>query len=98
MSRTRRATPTSTPVGEVQKTKRARQAEREITVALGLPRELHAQLKALGGYRGLTAEIRNRLEASLEGDDPETRRLLSAIAKIAADVADAYGTSWRADA
>jgi len=55
-------------------------------------------LKTLGGYRGLSAEIRKRLEVSLEGDDPETRRLLSAIAKIAQDVTDAYGTSWRTDA
>jgi len=78
--RTRRAT---TPAGEGQRSKKqARQAEREIIVTLRLPRELHARLQALGGPRGLTAEIRNRLETSL-GGDPRTRRLLDAIAAVA---------------
>src|SRR5262249_22686932 len=42
-----------------------RQAEREVVVTLRLPRELHARLKEIGGERGLTAQIRERLEASV---------------------------------
>src|SRR5437868_3598585 len=50
-------------------TPQQRQAEREIVVTLRLPRELHARLKELGGERGLTAQIRQRLEASFAAPD-----------------------------
>jgi hypothetical protein len=66
-------------------TKQERQAEREIIVTLRLPRELHSQLQALGGPRGLTREIRERLEASFAkpvataANDPKIRDAATAI-------------------
>jgi hypothetical protein len=51
--------------------KQSRQAEREIIVTLRLPRELHAKLRELGGERGLTREIRDRLERSFAHEPPD---------------------------
>lgn len=82
MPRITRATPKAALGAAQRSNKQARQAEREIIVTLRLPRELHARLKEIGGERGLTAQIRNRLEASLTRD-PQTQHLLDAIAAAA---------------
>jgi hypothetical protein len=68
---------------------------------LRLPRELHARLKELGGERGLTAQIRARLEASfLPGTgeaDAKTREALDAIAWILTGYAPSKGSQWHSD-
>ncbi len=64
----------------------------------GLRKQLEDAAVAAGD-RTIGEEIRLRLDASFserEADD-ETRRLLNAVAKIASDVTDLYGTSWLAD-
>src|SRR5262249_52319287 len=43
----------------------AKRSDKETVVTLRLPRELHDRLKKAGGNRGLTAQIRDRLDASL---------------------------------
>ena len=78
-------------------TPQERQAEREIVVTLRLPRELHARLQELGGPRGLTREIRERLEASFGGQPPatadeKTASMLQQFAQLAAIVSEHYGT------
>jgi hypothetical protein len=71
--------------------------------SLRLPSDLHQKLLDAAGDRGIGDEIRRRLEMSfsepdpLGNADPETHRLLSALAWISAAVADAYGASWRTD-
>jgi hypothetical protein len=81
-------------------TKQSRQAEREVVVTLRLPRELHGRLKELAGERGLTAQIRDRLDASfLPGTgetDPKTRDVVRSVAEVAQVVADYYG-EWHTD-
>src|SRR5216683_3343964 len=66
--------------------RQSKQAEREIIVTLRLPRELHARLKELGGERGLTAQIRDRLDASLAieeaWEDPLFADLLRAVGYV----------------
>ena len=73
----------------------------ETVVTLRLPRELHARLKqeADAAKRGFAAEVRQRLEASISpgADDPETRRLLDAIARSAAFLAERVAP-WHKDA
>jgi hypothetical protein len=73
---------------DARRSKQSRQAEREIIVTLRLPRELHARLKELGGERGLTAEIRGRLEASFA--DPRFADLLTTIGYAASAAARTY--------
>src|SRR5262250_773973 len=70
------------------KLRSVKRSERETVVTLRLPRELHDRLKEAGGERGLTAQIRDRLEASFAGtppsaDDPKTAELLQAVASVA---------------
>jgi hypothetical protein len=43
----------------------AKRSDKETVVTLRLPRDLHERLKKAGGERGLTAQIRDRLDASL---------------------------------
>jgi hypothetical protein len=99
MPRTPRATPRSATADESSRkqprsTKQAGQAEREIIVTLRLPRELHARLKELGGARGLTAQIRERLDASLTieeaWDDPLFADLLRAVGYVVVNAALLY--------
>jgi hypothetical protein len=68
MPRTRPARPAVAPAektrngGDVNAAKRS---DKETVVTLRLPRALHDRLKKAGGERGLTAQIRDRLDASL---------------------------------
>src|SRR5439155_11242872 len=80
-----------------------RRSDRETIVTLRLPRELHERLKQEGGERGLTAEVRRRLEASFapslpdwSESDPKTRELSGAIPELARLVQDEYGP-WHSD-
>src|SRR5438132_1345388 len=64
MPRTRRAT----SAGETRNggdVNAAKRSDKETVVTLRLPRDLHDRLKKAGGERGLTAQIRDRLDASL---------------------------------
>ena len=60
-----------------------KRSERETVVTLRLPKELHERLKEAGGERGLTAQIRDRLDASLAVeeacDDPVFADLMRAM-------------------
>jgi hypothetical protein len=47
-----------------------KRSDRETVVTLRLPRELHERLKNEAGERGLTAEVRRRLEASFTETPP----------------------------
>jgi hypothetical protein len=89
----RRSTTDEAPK-EPRPTKQARQAEREIVVTLRLPRELHARLRDLGGERGLTAQIRERLDASLAMEeawrDPLFAELLRAVGYVIVSAATLY--------
>jgi hypothetical protein len=57
-----------------------------------LPRDLHQRLLAAAGERGIGEEIRRRLEASFTPgtEDPKTRELAGAVAKIASAVSSYY--------
>jgi hypothetical protein len=84
-----------TPRATTQRSaKQAGQAEREVIVTLRLPRKLHARLKELGGARGLTAQIRDRLDASLaideSWDDPLFADLLRAFGYVVVNAALLY--------
>lgn len=61
--------------------------DESVQTALRLPRALHDKLKAAGGERGISEEIRQRLEASFasptQAADPATAELLEDIAGIA---------------
>jgi hypothetical protein len=68
-----------------------KRSERETVVTLRLPVALHERLKKAGGERGLTAQIRDRLDASLTveeaWDDPvftELTRATSYVVTVAA--------------
>jgi hypothetical protein len=51
-----------------------RRSDRETVVTLRLPKELHERLQKAGGEgRGLTAQIRDRLEASFSDAPPAAR-------------------------
>lgn len=67
-------------------------SERETTVTLRLPRELHERLKAEGGERGFAASIRERLERSFApaatGGDQETSELLLMAAEGAREIGE----------
>jgi hypothetical protein len=101
MPRTRRATSRPEPAGtsqeEARRSKQARQAEREIIVTLRLPRELHARLKELGGERGLTAQIRERLEASLTIDEAWEDPLFADLMRTVGHVIVAAGQLYSSD-
>jgi hypothetical protein len=89
MPRTRRATPEAAPVrrdtdgGDVNAAKRS---DKETVVTLRLPRDLHDRLKEAGGERGLSAQIRDRLEASLAMEeawqDPLFGDLMRAVGHV----------------
>jgi hypothetical protein len=63
--------------------------------AVRFPTELYERLKEAGGERGMSEEIRRRLDASFEptAGDPKTRELLEVITKLAGEFA-AEGTPW----
>jgi hypothetical protein len=80
----------------------------DVMVQMRLPRDLHAQLKqaAEEAEHGLATEVRHRLQGTFAGGamstaDPETLRLLNAVAWISAVVANAYSggaaASWRVE-
>jgi hypothetical protein len=97
MPRTRRATPEAAPVrrdtdgGDVNAAKRS---DKETVVTLRLPRNLHDRLKEAGGERGLSAQIRDRLEASLAMEeawqDPLFADLMRAIDHVILAAARLY--------
>ena len=63
-----------------------KRSEHETVVTLRLPRELHERLKQEAGERGFAAEVRRRLEASLEAGaspDDATRDFLRASRAMA---------------
>jgi hypothetical protein len=70
----------------MKKRKSTRETKNMIQTALWLPRDLHYKLKEEGGERGLSVEIRRRLEASFEAEkelgDPKTRELLRVISVL----------------
>ena len=70
------------------KSRPAKRSERETVVTLRLPRELHDRLKEAGSERSLTAQIRDRLDASLAveeaWDSPIAGQLLRTIGYVLA--------------
>jgi hypothetical protein len=73
---------------------RAKRSESEVSVAFRLSRDLHEQLKKAGGERGLSEEIRRRLEWSIANDwtrDTKTGSVIDAIANLARNVKSYYG-------
>jgi len=71
-----------------------------VPTAISLPPEMHALLKQSGGDRGLSEEIRRRLQASLDAErtsDAETRTLVEMIAQAARNTSEFYG-AWHKDA
>ena len=80
--------PRSRPTGAEQK-----RSERETVVTLRLPKELHERLKKVSGERGLTAQIRDRLDASLvveEAGGTLFADLIHAIAYLIFEAAQLY--------
>ena len=71
-----------------------KRSERETVVTLRLPIELHERLKKAGGERGLTAQIRDRLDASLAVEeawgDPVFANLLRACSYTGIAAATLY--------
>jgi hypothetical protein len=70
-----------------------------VQTAFRLPRELHEQIKAAAGERGISEEIRRRLEASFgpeAGSDVQTRELGAVISQLAARMDEDYG-AWHHD-
>jgi hypothetical protein len=75
----------------------------EQLVTLRLPKELHAKLKATGGERGLTDQVRRRLQTSFELDmtvspgagvrDPKLRDFVGTVGRAAAALAEVYEPS-----
>ena len=67
----------------------------DAAVSLRLPRELLDRLKAAAGNRSVSEEIRQRLESSFVAGpaDPETVRLIEAIAYVARNI----GVPWEGD-
>ena len=89
MPRTRRATPEVTPAVETRNgghANAAKRSDKETVVTLRLPRDLHDRLKKAGGERGLTAQIRDRLDASLTieeaWEDPLFADLMRAVGHV----------------
>jgi hypothetical protein len=73
-----------------------KRSDRETMLAFRVPRELHERLKTAAekNNRGITAEVRERLEASLApravNSDPKTQELLDAIANVARTIGSFY--------
>lgn len=68
MPRTRRTTSDAAPDAGTRSggdENAAKRSDKETVVTLRLPRDLHDRLRKAGGERGLTAQIRDRLDASL---------------------------------
>lgn len=70
--------------------------ESDILVTLRLPRDLHAKLKEAGGERGMTEQVRSRLQASFGSSaepikDPEMRDLAERIGRAA----QALAAEWQ---
>jgi len=63
----------------------AKRSDKETVVTLRLPRDLHDRLKKAGGARGLTAQIRQRVERSFTPGpfDAKTGQLLAGVSHIA---------------
>src|SRR5215470_15815584 len=99
MPRTPRATPEVAPAGRDRDggdVNAAKRSDKETVVTLRLPRDLHDRLKKAGGERGLTAQIRDRLDASLAmGDawgDPPFADLMRAIVFVIASAPRLYSS------
>jgi hypothetical protein len=73
-------------------------SETTTQTAFRLPKELHTKLEKAGRERGggLSDEIRRRLEASFEGDDPQTQSLNRTIRLVAAEMQAMFG-AWHQD-
>ena len=74
-----------------------KRSKHETVVTLRLPKDLHEKLKQEGGERGLTAEIRRRLEASFTSapvDVPAFRDVLAAINKAGKIAAQPHPEGW----
>jgi hypothetical protein len=80
---------------EKKKTGRPRSENPMVHTAVVLPPELVAKLKAdaEASGRGLSGEIRRRLQSTYLGD-PETNRFLAAVRKLAKAVARDQRTEW----
>jgi hypothetical protein len=73
----------------MRKQRSNRETKNMIQTALWLPREMHQQLKKKAGERGLGEEIRRRLRASFEFDEPPDKTtdiLISAINQLAIEL------------
>lgn len=79
----------------MKKRKSTRETKNMIQTALWLPRDLHHKLKEEGGERGLSVEIRRRLEASFEAEPPDqtTDTLLDAINQTAIALDEPWHTN-----
>jgi hypothetical protein len=70
--------------------------------AIHLPRDLHAKLRKLGGERGMSEEIRRRLEASFQQEaraaaDPKLSELQDQIDRLARVSQLVAGAPWHGD-
>jgi hypothetical protein len=95
MPRTRRATPEVASAVETRNgggANAAKRSDQETIVTLRLPRDLHDRLKKAGGARGLTAQIRDRLDASLAIEDAWEDPLFADLMRAAGHVIVA---AWR---
>ena len=72
----------------------AKRSDKETVVTLRLPRDLHDRLKKAGGERGLTAQIRDRLDASLAleeaWEDPLFAEFLRTVGYVIVSAARLY--------
>jgi len=97
MSRTRWATPEVAPALEIRNggdVNAAKRSDKETVVTLRLPRDLHDRLRKASGERGLTAQIRDRLDASLAiedaWEDPLFADLMRAVGYVIVAAARLY--------
>src|SRR5713226_8482325 len=97
MPRTRRSTPEVALAVKTRNggdTNAAKRSDKETVVTLRLPRDLHDRLKKAGGERGLTAQIRDRLDASLAieeaWEDPLFADLIRAVGHVIVAAARLY--------
>jgi hypothetical protein len=77
----------------MKKQRSNRETENMIQTALWLPREMHQQLKKKAGERGLGEEIRRRLRASFEFDEPPDKTtdiFISAANQIAIELEEPW--------
>ena len=72
------------------KRKSVRETKNMVQTAIWLPREMHEQLKRVGGERGLGEEVRHRLQTTFDAEqwpsDPITDLLADLMKQVALDL------------